>query len=672
MYYPIENGTVEVIQGYECQVPPVGYGKNRLTGELEYVGVIKKSIKQENQMWQRIELPPDWDKRRKAEIKQQSLDTEYYDAELEKIREMHWRYRLCGLWFMNNGKPTYITGSYYIYLNWCQIDIGYPHYRDTDRRFYYVWEYCVEDPRCAGLVDIERRRMGKTFKSGSILLDRTSLYKNHHGGIQSKTNDDAKKQVFQKAVVSFFKKQPDFFRPVYDKSKGLAPTTELRFFQTSKKGRNAEDILEGDELESWIDYGSSEPFHYDGSKLNTYVMDEFGKTMECNVWDRWNVVRFCLDQDGHWVGKALLTTTIEEMENGGENGKKIWNSSDPLERNENGRTKSGLYRFFLPAYETTFFDQYGMPEVERAKTHYLNERAGLQNDPRALSSMIRKNPFDIHEAFRIDGDRCLYDAMKLNYQLDAISYKENLTTRGNFVWENGEPFTKVKFEKSHNGRWEVCWLFDNHDDANKVVSRNGRYFPNNNHAFTTGCDPFKYDAVKDARRSDCAAFVFKKYNPLEKNAAYNDAFVCYYRYRAVTTALQYEDLLKMAWYYGCQILFERNVDNWRDFYREKNCEGFLMKLPGEDDYGIYTDGQKKTHQLLADYTEAYINESIEKVYFSKLLEEWLLFDIGDTTKFDTAMAAGFALIAARDKSYTRTIESTNDISNYFKIYKVPA
>lgn len=672
MYYPIEKGSVEVIQGYECQVPPVGYGKNRLTGELEYVGVIKKSIKQEKQMWQRIELPPDWDKRRKAEEKQQSIDPEFFDAELEKIRETHWRYRLCGLWFMNNGTPTYITGSYYMYLNWCSIDIGHPYYRDTDRRFYYVWEYCVEDPRCAGLVDIERRRMGKTYKSGSILLDRASLHKNHHGGIQSKTNEDAKNNVFRKAVVSFFKKMPEFFRPVYDRSKGMAPASELRFFQTAKKGRNAESILEGDELESWIDYGSSEPFYYDGSKLNTYVMDEFGKTMECNVWDRWNVVRFCLDQDGQWVGKALLTTTIEEMENGGKNGRKIWDSSDPLDRNENGRTKSGMYRFFLPAYETTFFDQYGIPEAEKAKVHYLNERAGLQSDQRALSSMIRKNPFDIHEAFRIDGDRCLYDPMKLNYQLDAISYKQNLTTRGNFVWENGEAFTKVRFEKSHNGRWEVSWFFENHDEANKVVSRSGRYFPNNNFAFTIGCDPFKYDAVKDARRSDCAAFVFKKYNPLEKNTVYNDAFICYYRYRAVTTALQYEDLLKMAWYYGCQILFERNVDNWRDFYREKNCEGFLMKLPGEDDYGIYTDGQKKTHQLLADYTEAYINENIEKVFFAELLNEWLLFDIGDTTQYDTAMAAGFTLIAARDKAYNRTIESTNDLSNYFRMHKVPA
>ena len=161
MYYPIEGGSVEVIQGYECQLPPVGYGKNRLTGKLEHVGIIKSSSRPEDQIWKRILLPLDWEKKRKAEAAAQVADPEYYDPELEKIRERHWQYRLCGVWCVINGQHVYITGSYYQYLNWCQIDIGYPSYRDTDRRFYNVWEYCIEDPRCAGLVDIERRRMGK-------------------------------------------------------------------------------------------------------------------------------------------------------------------------------------------------------------------------------------------------------------------------------------------------------------------------------------------------------------------------------------------------------------------------------------------------------------------------------------------------------------------------------
>lgn len=670
MYYPINGGSVEDIQGYPCQLPPIGYGKNRLTGEIEYVGVIKRSSKKEEQRWQRIDLPADWDKRRKVELRQQEKDPDYIDSELEKIRETHWQYRLCGLWVMINGTAIYIPPSYYVYLNWCPLDVGYPTYREPDRWFYCVWEYCCEDPRCAGMVDIERRRQGKSFRAGSILLDRSSINKNHHAGIQSKTGADAK-AVFIKAVITFFKKWPDFFRPVYDQSKGVTPSSELRFFQTVRRGRFSDSVIGAKELESWIDWGTSEIYYYDGSKLNSYMMDEYGKTQECDVWDRWNVVRFCLDQDGVFIGKALLTSTIEDMENGGENAQRIWLASDPATRDANGRTRSGLYRFFLPAYETTFFDEFGMPMRDKAKEFYLNQRAGLQHDHRALSSIIRKNPFTIEEAFRVDGQRCLFDAMKLNLQLDTLVYKQNLTERGNFVWQNGEPFTKIVWEKSKNGRWRICWLFDRPEESNKVIVKNGRYYPNNYMWFTIGVDPFKYDAVKTARRSDCAAFVFKKFDIVAANDPFNNAFVCMYLYRAATTYQQYDDILKMAWYYGAQVLFERNIDNWKDFFTDKKCEGFLMKLPGEKEFGIYSDGQKQVHQQIADHIEAYTNDNIERVYFKELIQDWLAFDIGDTTRFDLTMASGYTLIAAREKLYKRTIEQAKDIGDYFRQYKVP-
>lgn len=670
MYYPIPKGSVENIQGYECQLPPVGYGKNRQTGELEYVGLIKASLKQKDQKWKRIELPKDWEKKRKAEIEKQRDDPDHYDPYLEKIRIEHWKYRACGVWVTINGVATYLPPSYYLYLNWCPIDVGYPGYRDTDRRFYYVWELCCEDPRCAGLADIERRRMGKTYKSGAILLDRTSGNKNHHGGIQSKTAADAK-GVFLKTVIPFFKKWPDFFRPVFDTSKGMTPSSELRFFQTTIKGKRAEAIVDQPELESWIDWGSMENFHYDGSKLGTYVMDEFGKTMDVSVWDRWQVVRWCLDQDGAWCGKALLTSTIEEMENGGEDAEKIWKNSNPDKRNENGRTGTGLYRFFLPAFETTFFDEFGMPEVERAKVHYLNERAGLASDPRALSALVRKNPFSIEEAFRIDGDHCLYDSMKLNEQLDWLSWREDITERGNFEWENGERFTKVVWSKKANGRWEIPTGF-NFPDTNKVIRNNNVFYPNNCVKFACGCDPFKYDKVKDNRRSDCAAFVYRKFDVVDD--FFNEAFVCRYTYRASTTAMQYEDILKMCWYFGCQVLFESNIDNWKEYFKNPakstvSCEGFLMKLPGEVDYGLYSDGHGKTHQLICDMTEDYIDKNIKKVFFKETIKDWLKFDIAKTTFHDESMAAGYTLIAAKRKPYRSTGELGRDVTDYFKLYK---
>ena len=53
---------------------------------------------------------------------------DYIESEFDKRED--------GYWFMNNGKPTYITGSHYMYLQWTNIDVGYPDYREANRIFF--------------------------------------------------------------------------------------------------------------------------------------------------------------------------------------------------------------------------------------------------------------------------------------------------------------------------------------------------------------------------------------------------------------------------------------------------------------------------------------------------------------------------------------------------------
>ena len=89
-----------------------------------------------------------------------------------------------------------------------------------------------------------------------------------------------------------------------------------------------------------------------------------------------------------------------------------------------------------------------------------------------------------------------------------------------------------------------------------------------------------------------------------------------------------------------------------------------MWMPGEVEPGIYSDGKGKTIQQICDFTESYIEKDINKVYFPELLGDksgWLGFDVGDTQKFDDAMAAGFALIAAKSKRYYKPQEATQKI-----------
>jgi hypothetical protein len=686
MFKEIKGGTKVLIKDafgvdFECWVPPVGYGciadagEDPETGELRKgilgkTDIIKRSEKPEEQYWEREVLPSWYNRKREAELEMQELDPDYVDDECEKIRERHWRRRLYGVWFWNNGVLTYITGLHWFVLNWWKFQGKYFDFRIPNMELFYVADYVIEDPDSLGLNEITKRKDGKTARLGAFLYEYPSRVANKHAGLQSKTDGDAW-EVFKKAITAPWRKLPHFFRPKYNTTAGDDPNDELRFFNPSRRGRKKKsDVYEEPEaLESFIDYESRGVLAYDGPELHRYGSDESGKNKDISIVERHGVVQFCSEVNGTFIGKQWYTTTVEEMESGGSEFKKLVKMCDRREKDANGRTKSGLYCYFLPAYRTLFFDKYGFPDEERAKTYYLNRRAVLANEPRELSSFIRKNPFTLAEAFRIDGEKCLYDPEKLNDQRDILTWRsDELVERGEFVWKNGEPFTEVEWSKNPNGRFKICRGFKN-AAANKVIKRNDHFYPNNTFALRVGCDPFKFDKTKDQRRSNCASYAYKMYDALDKNNPFNDAFVVRYNHRAATTAMQYDDVLKMVWYFGCQVLFESNVDNWKDFFKMHKCEGFLMKLPGETEPGIYSDGQGRTLQMIADYTEAYINEHIKKVFFIELIDDWLEFDIGNTTKFDDSIGAGLTLIAARQKVYKRSIEGGRDIDDYFDTFK---
>ena len=666
MYKPIDNGTSEDIQGLVCHIPPVGYVHNMLTGRVENRGVHSRSPRKGEQYWEHISLPKDYNKLREKELQEQQIDKEFFDTALEQFRQQEWDRRLNGFWFRSNGVDVYITGLHYFYLNYWNLDTGLPKYRETDRKYFYFLQYCIEDPECFGMVEITKRRQGKTFRGGVFLYEYTSRANGATSGIQSKTGNDAK-TVFRKAVIQPFKKLPDFFVPVYDQSKGLAPTSELRFYNTVIKGKKSNSIKDEEELESMIDWKPSDAISYDGQKIHRYLGDEVGKTAEVNVWERFLVTRYChLDDEGRIIGKALLTTTVEDMEQGGAAFKKIWDNSD--HNNKKGkRTASGLYRYFCPADETRYYDNYGVASKERALNEILEERKLLDSDPRALSSVIRKEPLSWEEAFRIDGSKCLYDAMKLNERLDRLTWKENITTKGNFIWSGGIKDTKVEWNAASNGRWEVVKLFEKDDESNRVIKRVDTFTPNNPN-FVMGVDPVDHQTTEDGRRSNGAGIVLQKFNAAKEDDIYNYAFVAKYIYRPESVQVFYEDMLKMAVYYGCQILFENQKIGILHYFNDRGYGNFLMWLPERQQPGIAAS--PKTHQYIAELTESYVKDYSDKLFFKDVVQELLEFDISNTTKFDGAMALGYALVADQVKVAKQDLSSVRDVREYFKAHKI--
>ncbi|MEB2453890.1 hypothetical protein Q3369_15485, partial [Listeria monocytogenes] len=94
-------------------------------------------------------------------------------------------------------------------------------------------------------------------------------------------------------------------------SLGITPKTEIRFQQTNVRGAKAEEGLDKEELGSMIDHGGADPVHYDGQKIHRGFEDEWAKTIECNIYDRHEVLRYCVvDDEGRIIGKLLYSSTV--------------------------------------------------------------------------------------------------------------------------------------------------------------------------------------------------------------------------------------------------------------------------------------------------------------------------------------------------------------------------
>lgn len=667
MFTPYDKGSSVEIQGLVCQIPPAGYVFNVLTDQLEKREIISRSKKKSEQYWERQEAP-EWYVKRAKKAKAEG----YVDPQCAQYEAQEWDRRLNGVWFMNNGEATYLTGAHYMYVNHFKIDIGYPSFYIPDMEYFYFQQYCVEDPLCLGMNEVTKRRSGKTYRAGLWAMEYASRMSDSNAGIQSKTDTDAKK-FFSKAVVQPFKNLPDFFKPEYDLSQGVTPKKELRFQTTNRRGKNAKEALDVEDLNSVIDYQSSELMAYDGQKLHRAVADEAGKTTSCSIYDRHDVVRYCLlDNQGKVIGKILYTTTVEKLETErtsvSDAFKQLWEDSDQTNRAENGMTASGLYRFFMSADRLRNFDIYGFPDVERNIQEILADREAVKHNPRALAARIRKEPRTIEEAFRVDGDKCMYNSAKLQDQLDYLQWNEDVTERGNFVWAGGVRDSKVVWEKNRDGRWLILRGFNlKPEDQNQVEKIGSSFRPMNGWRFASGVDPFDHDVTEDRfKRSKAASLVKQKINVFDGEEKFNNTYVCRYLARPATAALMYEDILKQCFYFGTPILVENNKPGIMRYFNERGYSRFLVHMKGYKDTGVpSTPGNK---QVASELVEGEIENNCSSIPFKELIEDLLVFDIGDTRKYDLAMAMLWTELSASNHIYKAKSREVTDISTLFRKY----
>ena len=652
--------------------------------------VYKRDEKKENQYWEVADYPRELSNIKTIfnwhaapnEFKSKWVD--YIEGEFNRRDE--------GMFFMNNGVPTYITGSHYMYLQWTKIDVGHPDFREANRLFFIYWEACKADDRCFGMIYLKIRRSGFSFMGSGESVNVATLAKDARIGILSKTGADAK-TMFTDKVVPISSNYPFFFKPIMD---GMdKPKTELAYrvpaSKITKKNMFESDSSNIEGLDTSIDWKNTADNSYDGEKLKLLIHDESGKwTKPYNILNNWRVTKTCLRLGSRIIGKCMMGSTSNALEKGGDNFKKIYEDSIPSNRNNNGQTKSGMYSLFIPM-EWNFegyIDRYGHPVFTTPETpvigvdgrpikigaidYWNNEVNSLKSDPDALNEFYRQFPRTEGHAFRDESKSSLFNLTKIYHQIDYNDslIKDRVLTRGSFHWKDGKLDTEVIWTPDIRGRFLVSWI-PNKKITNNVIKKNGMKYPGNEHIGSFGCDPYDISGTVGNRGSNGSLHGMTKFN---MDDAPSNQFFLEYVARPQTAEIFFEEILMACVFYGMPVLIENNKQRLLYHFKNRGYRGFSMNRPDkhftnlsktERELGGIPNSSEDIKQAHASAIETYIEkhvgldlegtyrdpEEMGSMYFSRTLEDWAKFDINDRTKFDAAISSGLAIMANQKHMY---------------------
>ncbi|MDA9271902.1 hypothetical protein N9Q05_00765 [bacterium] len=678
--------------GYNQEHDVVVISRTGQIGEVYEIQGIKIALPKEDDIftfdenrWKYSEYPKelnriksvfDWDEY-PSDFKEKWYD--YIDTEFKRREE--------GFWFYNKDKPSYITGTHYMYLQWSKIDVGQPDFRESNRLFFIFWEACKADVRSYGMCYLKNRRSGFSFMASGETVNQATISTDSRFGILSKSGPDAKK-MFTDKVVPISVNYPFFFKPVQD---GMdRPKTELAYRVpaskfTRKKLDSNEKLQEITGLDTTIDWKNTGDNSYDGEKLKLLVHDESGKwERPTNILNNWRVTKTCLRLGSRIIGKCMMGSTSNALDKGGENFKKLYYDSDATKRNANGQTRSGLYSLFIPMewnYEG-YIDSYGFPVFEKPTKqtegpdgslitqgvidYWGNEVEGLKGDQDGLNEYYRQFPRTEQHAFRDEAKQSLFNLTKIYEQID---YNEDLRntaiiTTGSFMWENGIKDTKVVFVPNKNGRFNVSWV-PHVGLQNRVVVKGGVKYPGNDHCGAFGCDSYDISGTVDKRGSNGALHGLTKFSMEDVPP---NRFFLEYIARPQTAEIFFEDVLMACVFYGMPILAENNKPRLLYHFKRRGYRGFSMNRPDkrlnklsvtEREIGGIPNSSEDIKQAHAAAIESYIETCVGQteagygdMYFQRTLEDWGKFNINNRTKHDASISSGLAIMACNKNLYS--------------------
>lgn len=676
-----EQGRTHTVYGYEVEIPD-------MPPEQE---MINYGRPMEEQVFRKTEIPKDL----------------YYWEESDKeafIEREHHRRRE-GLWFIIKGKPTYITGLHYYFMNYWPVEKGRTDFRMADWRFWILWMHVVRSKNIYGLIVFKCRRLGETEKALCIMYEFATRVRDSILQMYDCRTEDQMKKTWRRFIISQ-SKMIWYMRPVI-KQEDPAKILEFRMRKSSNSDMSKSFIREDGSV-NLTDYEypemNSDISYYtntggaDGSKVRRIYVDEFGKKDQIDPNELWSLAKLALsddsndyedDEEGDIIGKSLFTSSVEELKTGEslDIAKQMWDDSDPDKLDDFGRTTTGMIRVMRGAVDRASVDRYGEAD-EKATIEKIRKRQKFLIDNRnwsTLQSERRQDAITIDDVFSSVSSGSSWDLEIITNRLLELNSRETPTfTKGNLEWVDGKSpiegdplgtnkMCRVYFVPNDKGRWSISQhpkdLGVNDNSMNPMATKAS---PGNANVFAMGIDPTSYKENLDDKNKSLAGLAIKSIlnlnidqpgvsfdengKPLDYGRFFKtNRYVCTYLYRFNNPSDNYMDWLKTMVYYGTDFLIEKNHSG--GFYQFLESLGFLNYYQDKSGIKNYKGQQEAlgltaTEKTVQSYFSAigkYVSEYGNCFDIPEQIDQLMSVEYDTRTRFDLAVATGFCEIAAAQK-----------------------
>lgn len=615
-----------------------------------------------------------------------------------------------GVWFMNNGELTYLTGNHYFFLQWAEMHgyinpatgLSFGEYREFQRDLAYFVDLVENDPICAGGYIGKAKKTGATqfFSSGMYLNEATSI-KEKRFTMMSKSLPDARDtnmMLFQHSlnalpmILKPMIKNQNLTKVIFDKPR-TSTSGSMRQLLLSSASRGAGFKTSVEALPTKEDA-------MDGPKIYRAWLDEFMKykaPYPQNVFDKSSEATKLQHQI---IGKQFLTCyPPEDNSKGYFQSKKLWYECAMDNLSAMGQTQCGLYKHFMGALNATegTIDKFG--KADKGKAHFQNQsrRDAVKGNRGALQRLKRQYPETVKEMWESGGSGSTWDNIRIAAQIDHLETEEKLGAQffriGDLEWTNGF-MSSVRIieqtdEETLSGK-EHKWQFYTKlgpDDVNRPFKPGAqRDFDNNlmpdpNTPFGGAVDPTDYKEKSDVVEGSKNSITVMSALDSVKNSRYADmvtgTLVAEYYYRDDDPDVTLDDVVKAILFFGMYVIVEANKGWLVTKLKKLGLQHFLLiKDKSTGMIRPYQEGDElvlisTTTDMINEYCRAiaryiakpYMDGDIDWLKYIKsvrLLRQMMDFDPLNTKIYDMVVSFGYCRLAIEAMAYVRQMNQERD------------